>query len=181
MGNTANVHLQYKRWLGVEDGFFDGATISANDVAVWSSFASTSDPMDMGQNHIDKEWRFQDVDVSAQAAAATDGKMSLKFEIKGDDGLQFGGWTLDDVCLVVAHAPPASTCGDHQVGGSETCDDGNAVDGDGCSASCQLEDGTGDDDGGSTDTGCCSTSTNPAGAFGLSALALGLLLRRRKR
>lgn len=30
-------------------------------------------------------------------------------------------------------------CGDSQIGGSETCDDGNIVNGDGCSSSCALE------------------------------------------
>src|SRR2546423_15334985 len=32
-----------------------------------------------------------------------------------------------------------STCGDGIVSGIEACDDGNAVSGDGCSATCQLE------------------------------------------
>src|SRR5579862_6186783 len=32
-----------------------------------------------------------------------------------------------------------STCGDGIVSGSETCDDGNTVDGDGCSSTCQIE------------------------------------------
>ncbi|MFH1533213.1 MAG: DUF4215 domain-containing protein, partial [Pseudomonadota bacterium] len=31
------------------------------------------------------------------------------------------------------------TCGDGQVAGDETCDDFNRMDGDGCSADCQLE------------------------------------------
>ena len=30
-------------------------------------------------------------------------------------------------------------CGDQVVTGAETCDDGNTVDGDGCSAACQVE------------------------------------------
>jgi cysteine-rich repeat protein len=41
-----------------------------------------------------------------------------------------------DSCLV---PPPA--CGDGALGGDETCDDGNALDGDGCSVLCQVEDG----------------------------------------
>ena len=40
--------------------------------------------------------------------------------------------------------PPADVCGDNAVTGAEQCDDGNTVDGDGCSASCQTETGTGD-------------------------------------
>ena len=36
--------------------------------------------------------------------------------------------------------PPEPVCGNYIVEGNETCDDGNTVDGDGCSAVCQLED-----------------------------------------
>jgi cysteine-rich repeat protein len=32
-------------------------------------------------------------------------------------------------------------CGDDVISGTETCDDGNTVDGDGCSSSCQVESG----------------------------------------
>ena len=160
-GNTANVHLQYQRWLGVEDGFYDQATISANGTLVWKNFASPTDPMTTEVNHVDKEWRFQDVDVSAAAAASTDGKLKLRFEIKSDQGLGFGGWTVDNVCLVLTK-PANETCGDGVVTGTETCDDGNAIAGDGCSAICQLEDATGKADG-----GCCSSSGNPAGPLSL--------------
>jgi cysteine-rich repeat protein len=38
-------------------------------------------------------------------------------------------------------AGPAATCGDSAIGGAETCDDGNALAGDGCSATCALEAG----------------------------------------
>jgi len=180
-GNTANVHLQYRRWLGVEDGFFDGASIQANGVEVWKSYASQSEPQ-TGTNHVDKEWRFHDVDVSAQAAAAVaaTGKLKLRFGLEADAGLELSGWNLDDVCLVVAAAPPTSTCGDKVLAGAETCDDGNGTDGDGCSNSCQLED-VGPDPEDAVDGGCCSTSADPRGAAGLAVLALGLVLRRRRR
>jgi hypothetical protein len=36
-------------------------------------------------------------------------------------------------------APPAAVCGDEVVEGDETCDDGNTDGGDGCSASCTVE------------------------------------------
>jgi hypothetical protein len=36
-------------------------------------------------------------------------------------------------------ATPPPACGDGTAGGSEECDDGNVADGDGCSATCQLE------------------------------------------
>jgi len=37
--------------------------------------------------------------------------------------------------------PPSSTCGDGVKQSAETCDDGNAIGGDGCSAGCALEPG----------------------------------------
>ena len=74
-GNTA-VRLQYCRWLGVEDGFYDSARDHAPTATkVWSNFASAADPMSGDMNHVDKEWRFQDVDLSAQAAS---GKVKLR-------------------------------------------------------------------------------------------------------
>ncbi|HSN30329.1 MAG TPA: hypothetical protein VLT45_28770, partial [Kofleriaceae bacterium] len=153
MGNT-NVRLQYYRWLNVEDGAYDHATISANGTPVWTNFASPGMPTTGEVNHTDKEWRFQDVDLSAQAGS---GAIQLKFEIKADQGLALGGWNIDDVCIVAA-AKPAGTCGNGTVDTGEQCDDGNTTDGDGCSSTCQDE--TKKDSG-----GCCSVGTSPAGAL----------------
>jgi len=165
---STKVRLQYQRWLGVEDGFYDHAQILANGTAVWSNFASPSDPQQSETNHLDREWRFQDVDLSAQTAS---GKLKLRFELDSDQGLEMGGWTMDDVC-VVALSGAALTCGNGDVDTGETCDDGNRVDGDGCSANCLDEGGGG---------GCCSVGSGPEGALALGVLTLGLVLRRRKR
>jgi MYXO-CTERM domain-containing protein len=169
-GHT-DVRLQYYRWLNVEDGVYDPATISANDTIVWQNKTSAMQSM-TEINHTDKEWRFQDVDLKDQAAT---GKIKLKFQIVSDEGLEFGGWTMDEVCLVVPGAP-SQLCGNGNVDTGETCDDGNTTDGDGCSATCQTDDGTGGDDG-----GCCSAGTNPAGPLALSFLTIGLVIRRRRR
>ena len=64
-----------------------------------------------------------------------------------DNSTEYGGWTLDDVCLV--GYPKLPLCGDGVVDDGEDCDDGNTVDGDGCSAVCTTEAPAG---GG----GCCS-------------------------
>ena len=68
----------------------------------------------------------------------------------------------------------AQLCGNGNVDTGETCDDGNMDGDDGCSATCQTEDGSGDG-------GCCSAGTNPAGPLALSVLTLGLVLVRRRR
>jgi MYXO-CTERM domain-containing protein len=171
-GNT-NVRLQYYRWLNVEDGAYDQATISANGSAVWTNYASPGMPTTGEVNHTDKEWRFHDVDLSQQAAS---GKIQLKFELKSDPGLELGGWTLDDVCLV-AVAAKAGTCGNGTVDPGETCDDGNTTDGDGCSSTCQTENAKGTKDSG----GCCSIGGGPAGPLALGLFTLGLVVRRRRR
>jgi cysteine-rich repeat protein len=168
-GNT-HVRLQYFRWLGVEDGFYDKATISANGAPMFNNFTSATDPQFDEVNHIDKEWRFQDVDLSAQTGS---GKIKVRFDLSSDQGLGFGGWTLDDLC-VVAITGPAATCGNNQVDDGESCDDGNRTSGDGCDMNCQDENGGGDG-------GCCSANTNPVGALAMSLLTIGVVLRRRRR
>lgn len=166
----ANVRVQYYRWLGVEDGFYDKAAVMVNGAKVWGNYASASDPQNAGVHHVDKEWRFVDHDISEQAKA---GKVSVRFELAADDGLSMGGWTLDDLCIVAAG--PA-TCGNGAVDAGEACDDGNATPGDGCSARCALEDGAA-----AADAGCCSTTESPAGYWLLSLLGLGWIGRRRRR
>lgn len=168
-GNTA-VRLQYYRWLNVEDAAYDQAAIYANGEKVWSNFATPGTmPTDV-KNHTDKEWRFQDVDLTTQAAS---GKIKLKFELKSDDGLELGGWSADEVCIVMA-GPPAGTCGNYNIDEGETCDDGNTADGDACPADCGMDTGEGDG-------GCCSVGTDPTGALLLSFGTLGLVLVRRRR
>ncbi|HEX2691616.1 MAG TPA: hypothetical protein VHN14_33625, partial [Kofleriaceae bacterium] len=163
--DNANVHLQYYRWLGVEDGFYDQASIAANALPVWRNNISMANPGPKEVNLIDHEWRFQDVDVSTATAT---GKMTLTFVLSSDMAYEAGGWNLDDLCLVAL--PEA--CSNRIVETGEMCDDGNTSDGDGCSATCQLENAGG---------GCCDVGTNPATPVGLAGLVLGWVLRRRRR
>ncbi len=165
-GHT-NVRLQYYRWLGVEDGFFDNANILVNGTKVWSNFASPMETMN-GVDFVDKEWRFQDVDLSTQSST---GKVKLRFELASDQGLNYGGWTMDEVCVVAA--APAPTCGNGTLDDGESCDDGNIDNGDGCQATCTLP--------GEDDTGCCSVGATPGGAALLSLFTVGMLIRRRRR
>ena len=118
----SNVRLQYRRWLNVEDGFFDHANIYANDALVWTN-ANSNQGDSSNTHHQDKEWRFQDVDLTPHVAG---GKVKVKYEIASDGGLELGGWTLDDFCVVgfVPPAPPVPVCGDGLVGDGEGCDDG---------------------------------------------------------
>jgi cysteine-rich repeat protein len=167
-----NVRLQFYRWLNVEDANFDHATINVDGNQRWINFNSN-----MGNNsntqHLDKEWRFQDVDLSKDAA---DNKVQVSFELSSDPGLTFGGWTVDDVCIMGHALDAQAVCGNGVVEAGEECDDGNTANGDGCSSTCQLETA------GPGDTGCCSSTRTTAG--GSLLLALGVLAvggRRRSR
>ena len=145
---TGGVRLQYHRWLGVEDGYFDSASVLANGTKVWTNYASASEPAGDSKHHIDKEWRFHDIDVTN---SVLDGKLKLRFELASDRGFNLGGWTLDDVCVVIAKPGPE----------------------------CELDDSC--DDEGVLDNGCCSVGGSPEGALALSVLTAGVLFRRRRR
>ncbi len=72
-----------------------------------------------------------------------------------------------DVC------EPANTCGNGRLEGLESCDDGNAVGGDGCSATCRRENGQPCDDDDQCQSGVCdetSMTCEPANACGNNTL-----------
>ncbi|MBA3542774.1 MAG: DUF4215 domain-containing protein [Deltaproteobacteria bacterium] len=160
------VRLQYRRWLTIEDAFYDQATIEANGTPVWTNATDPGGTL----NHLDREWRFHDVDVTAQAAS---GALTLAFTLASDASGEYGGWTLDDVCVV---GIPRPGCGDGAVTEDELCDDGNVTDGDGCSATCVTEEAPPEP----ADGGCCGVATDPTGPVLLCMFGL-LGLRRRRR
>jgi len=178
-----NLHLRYRRWLGVEDARFDQAF-----VRVGGSTVFTNQNGGGRLHHIDQEWRFVDHDISE--VVETDAA-NIEFGIDSDGGLVFGGWNIDDVCVV---SYVQAVCGDGTVNEAEgeECDDGNTADGDGCSATCTDEadpapdpdpdpdpdDTTGGDDG-DVGGGCSVSSSRDSTrlAFWLVAV-LGLVVRR---
>ncbi|TMQ11638.1 MAG: hypothetical protein E6J90_34070 [Deltaproteobacteria bacterium] len=199
IGHWSDVHLQYRRWLAVEDSHFDQARITVGGKPAW-----TNATQNMGDSsalqHIDREWRFHDVLVSGFQAGHS---LDIAWDLTSDEGLQFGGWALDDVCVV---ANLNSVCGDGVVAVHEECDDGpgNGDRPNACRTFCQnpscgdhiVDDGEDCDDGPAGDDlctsncklvgppslgGCCSAERNPAGPCALGAAVLGLVLRRRRR
>lgn len=101
LGGHQNVYLQYARWLTVEDGAYDQATIYANGLPVWRNRAGNGK-----QHHLDAQWKLHHVDLSAAAAAA--GYVDLRFELAADGGMEFGGWTIDTLCVVAINDPKAN-------------------------------------------------------------------------
>jgi len=157
VGNYSTVRLQYRRWLNVEDALYDQATIYANGERAWQNLSTAQGKT----HHKDREWRFHDVDLSPWI---TDGTVQVTFELASDGGLELGGWTLDDVCIV---AYAASVCGDGVLTGVEQCDDGDAnsdADANACRSNCRTAhcgDGVVDrgeecDDGNDTDDDDCT-------------------------
>ena len=201
VGHWSDVHLQYRRWLAVEDSHFDQAQVLVNGKRAWVNFDSN-----MGDSssihHIDREWRFHDVSVSGFAYGT---KLNIGFDLTSDEGLQLGGWQIDDLCVVAnvssvcgdgVKTPTEEcddgdgnedasgkcrtycrfpACGDHIVDTSESCDDG-ADGSEDCTPMCTAKDS-------STLSGCCSGSRGTGGAIALGALVSAMLFvpRRRRR
>ncbi|MEZ4366542.1 MAG: DUF4215 domain-containing protein [Kofleriaceae bacterium] len=199
VGAYSDVHLQYRRWLTVEDGFFDQAEIRANGNLVWTNLDSDNGDRST-THHVDREWRYIDHGLSTRFAGPL---LDLRFNLISDGGLEFGGWNLDDLCVV---ANPASICGDGVRSPTEECDagDANGNQPDACRSTCKFAtcgDGVLDSDeecdpGAVTPTctascafvddpdelgGCCGAGGGPAGTLPLGAMVGLLLLRRRRR
>ena len=143
ISDSLDVRLHFRRWLTVEDGQYDQARIRVNGQTRWSNLFTGQGTT----HHVDREWRFQDLPLND---FLDDGQVQLEFQLDSDGGLEFGGWTIDALCVV--EVVPA-VCGDGQVSGDEECDDGNTEDGDGCDAQCQSEEPDPGTTGGEEDTG----------------------------
>lgn len=177
----AEVRLQYRRWLEVEDGYYDQARLLVDDEEAWLPFATPEEnSSSASKHHRDGEWRFHDLSLTP---FADDGEVQLTFDLASDGGLHMGGWTLDDLCVVGYE--PVNVCGDAILELGEDCDDGNTKNGDGCSKRCTLEDGEDTSANGDDDGGCACGVTDGPNDRGLLAAALALLglagWRRRRR
>ena len=94
------VLLVYKRWLHVEDGYYDKAQILANGDVVWTNHETRYEVGD--EHHRDMQWQQHVVRVPAADLDA----MNFSWEIISDAGLSMGGWTIDDVCVYGVPATP---------------------------------------------------------------------------
>ena len=150
MPEGGSLFLQYRRWLGVEDGFYDEARILIDDEMVWTNHATSQD---LGsEHHIDMQWALHTVEI---ADTDGDGQVTVSWDILSDQGLAFGGWNIDDVCV-------------YSYGGGSDTDGGVDLDPNdetpvGVAPAC----------------GCSSTTPIPA-TGGLAVLLLGLAAMRRR-
>lgn len=79
-------YLRYMRWLTVEEGAYDQATIYVNGTQVWQNQASG--------NHIDTGWVEHVIDISAIADGNS--SVTVEFHMESDANIEFGGWNIDD-------------------------------------------------------------------------------------
>ena len=86
----AGVHLRFKRWLSVEESTYDVAKILVNGTEVWCNPAQ--------ENLVDNSWVTMLYDLSA--LADNNPAVQVSFTLTSDDGLQFGGWAIDDFELI---------------------------------------------------------------------------------
>jgi C1A family cysteine protease len=82
--------LWFYRWLAVEKSEYDTAAIYVNDNLVWVN--------DHDWEHLDFKYHHHDLDISAYADS-TD-SVQVRFELKTDQGLHLGGWSIDDFAIV---------------------------------------------------------------------------------
>ena len=85
--------IQYRRWLNVEDGYYDQANVLANGTVVWSNHATRQSVGD--EHHKDDQWIEHVIPVSVGSGES----LRLGWEIISDQGLTMGGWNIDDVCV----------------------------------------------------------------------------------
>ena len=131
-GSAQDVHLQFRRWLGVEDGYFDKAWVTVNGTPIWSQYSSANDD-NANAHHEDFRWAFRSYDISD--LIGEDGLVEIEWHLESDGGLELGGWNIDDVALITpgdpGEAPPGFDDDDIGLSGS----------GQGCSCSAGAESG----------------------------------------
>ncbi|MCR9245380.1 MAG: hypothetical protein NXI31_10130 [bacterium] len=82
------VTLRFNRWLTVEEGIYDQATILVNGVQVWQNPANG--------NLVDTAWTQVEYPLPM---ADNNPSVQIEFRLQSDVGLHLGGWNIDDVEL----------------------------------------------------------------------------------
>ncbi len=94
LGQTG-VTLRFKRWLTVEDGAFDRASIHVNGVQVWVNAS--------GAHHRDTAWTQVELAIPNADNLPS---VTLEWRLQSDASLTLGGWNIDDVEVFVAGSLP---------------------------------------------------------------------------
>ena len=166
----SQVVLQYRRWLNMEDSFYDQANVMVNDEVIWTNHGTNSA---IGDEHTtDRQWALHTLEVPLDNSEIT-----LSWEIITDGGLTMGGWNIDDVCL---YGIPGEPSGGDDGGGEDGGGDGSGTEGQGDDGSDSFGSSEGQVPGDGKVSGCSTTGSSASpgwlAVFGLTGL--GLLRRR---
>ena len=121
--DTIGVELQFRRWLSVEDGYWDNAFVTVNGERLWTQLSSPNQD-NASNHHQDGHWAFRSYDVTDLVIPG--GTLEAEWELVTDAGLQLGGWNLDDVRVVVLQSG---------LGPDGQPLDGTGLEGNGCACS----------------------------------------------
>ena len=121
VGAAGPLILQYRRWLTVDDGGGDFASVYANDLPVWASATEPSD---------DQAWVLHTLRIDP-----TTSPLRLDWELSSDAADSAGGWNIDDVC-VSATVDPNADSGTPDTAGEDPSDSTKRAGGSGPDAQC---------------------------------------------
>lgn len=96
---ASDLLVQFHRWLSVERGQADTATLEIGGVAAWAN--------DPDRDTQDRAWAMASARGSPGSASAT-----VSWTLATDGENAFGGWNVDDVCLYAIAPLPADTAED---------------------------------------------------------------------
>ncbi len=132
------VHVQFRRWLTVEDGYWDEAWIEVNGTRIWDNFAGSNQD-DSDNHHLDTHWAFRSYNVTDLVEG---GEIEVEFHLLSDQGLTFGGWTIDDFRVVVGEGGGGFPGDDDDAAGDDDDAPGSGGgfggSGDGCSCNANV-------------------------------------------
>jgi uncharacterized repeat protein (TIGR01451 family) len=152
-GQVANV-AQVATPAGIVDSFPDNnSDADIDDVGQLFPLTLAKDPADNGTGRVTSQPAGIDCATACQTEAASYVQGTLvTLQAVADAGSAFVGWTGDcsgsaTTCTVTMSQARAvvarfTTCGNGVLDVGEGCDDGNRNAGDGCNATCKVEDGS---------------------------------------
>ena len=77
--------LRFKRWLTVEQGIFDQASVYVNGIQIWTNATAT--------HHLDAAWQVVEYPIPM---ADNNAAVTVEFRLTADVGLNLGGWNIDN-------------------------------------------------------------------------------------
>lgn len=89
------VRLRFKRWLTVEEGQYDQASIRVNGQTIWTN-PTVGHTVDTAWQQVEYLLPMADNNPSVQ----------IEWRLISDNGAQLGGWNIDDVELGSVSVPP---------------------------------------------------------------------------